>query len=159
MLTPGQRAKKQIVVRPAAIVNNASLTTYVIDTLGFASLDVDVILGASDIALTALKLQESDSLTDATTLGGTATDVPGCVFGTSLGISGDASALPSATDDNKVFSFNVDLRGRKRYLKLVATVGNGSTGAFVSAVATLAHPEVKPSTAAERGVGDALMAP
>ncbi len=60
-------------------------------------------------------------------------DVTGLVYGTSAGIAGTTSALPTATDDNKCFKFEIDLRGRKRYLDLVATCGDGATGTFATA--------------------------
>jgi hypothetical protein len=54
-------------------------------------------------------------------------------------------------DDNKVYSFEIDTRGRKRFLKVVFTIGNGSTGAFVVAVASLFRGHDTPRTAADAG--------
>jgi hypothetical protein len=112
-MTPVQNSKYLIVTSPVAIVDNASWTTNAIDTAGFDYLQVVVTLGATDIALTALKLQTSD--TD-----GSYADLTGAVFGTSANIAGSTSTLPSATDDNKIFVIEVDLRGKKRYFDLVA---------------------------------------
>lgn len=143
---------------PAAIVNNGSLTCNVIDTLGFRFCRVAVILGATDIALTALKLQESDVKASATALTGGA-DVTGAVFGTSNNDTGSASTLPSATDDNKFFTFEIDLRGRKRYLLPVVTIGNGSTGGFATVIAELDRGENTPTTAAQKGAAQNLRVP
>lgn len=150
-----QNQKVVPAVLPAAIVNNASVVGQVIDTLGFIECRIDFLLGATDIAMSALKVQESDTKASATALTSGA-DVAGLVFGTSNGIDGTASALPSATDDNKVFSFDINLRGRKRYLLLVGTLGNGSTGGYSSAQATLANPEISVDTAAARGAANVL---
>ncbi len=144
--------------QPAAIVNNASLTTNVIDTRGFNFAEIFVFLGATDIALTAVKVQEADAASDATTLTGGA-DVPGAVFGTSVNDAGTTSALPTATDDNKVYKFEIDLRGRKRYLKPVVTIGSGATGAFVVTVANLHEADNVPTSAADKGCAQVLRVP
>jgi hypothetical protein len=136
---------------PGAIVDNASLTTATIDTAGFAYLRVLVVLGATDIAMTALKLQESDN----SGMSGAA-DITGLVYGTSAGIAGTTSALPSATDDDKCFAFEVDLRGRKRYIDLVATCGNGDAGTYITAFALLSRASDCPVSASERGYGNIL---
>jgi hypothetical protein len=121
---------RKVLVQPAAIVNNASLTVAALDCLNATYAVIEVVLGATDIALTAMKLQESDD-------NSTYTDVAGSVFGTSNKDTDVASTLPSATDDNKVFTWFVDLRGRMRYLKPVITIGNGAAGAFTVVIAEL----------------------
>jgi hypothetical protein len=136
------------VIRPRAILNNGSYTTVEIDTQGFRQMSLYVQLGATDIAATALKLQESDSA------GSGQTDITGLVFGAS-----GATALPVDTDDNGIFAFHVDLKGRKRYLTLVMTWGNGSTGGFASALALLSRPETVPSSATTRGLTGELLLP
>jgi len=142
-----QNVRFVTITPPAAIVDNASYTTTAIDTQGFHKLAVVVQLGATDIAMTALKLQESD---DSGMSG--ATDIPGAVFGTSVNPDTNAtSALPSATDDNGRFVFYVTLQGRKRYIDLVATAGDGSTGTFLTAHGILYNANDVPNTATERG--------
>jgi len=148
-----QNIKLVSITPPAAIVDNASYTTASIDTQGWDYLQVVVYLGATDIAMTALKLQESD------TDGGSYADVTGLVFGTSSNIAGSTSTLPSATDDNKFFVFDVDLRGRKRYFDLVATAGDGTAGTFLTAFAILSRGKDQPVTAAERGASQILRVP
>jgi len=139
------------VTPPGALVDNASLATSTIDTAGYAYARILVYLGATDIALTALKVQESD---DSGMSG--AADVTGLVYGTSNGISGSASTLPSATDDNKCFTFEIDLRGRKRYLDLVATFGDGTAGGYAAAFCLLSRASDAPVSASERGFGNIL---
>lgn len=145
------------VTPPGAILDNTSPTTNVIDTAGFDHCLIVVQLGALDIAMTALKVQESDVAASGTALTSGA-DVPGLVYGTDKNIAGSVSALPVATDDNKFFGFDVDLRARKRYLDVVATVGDGAAGTFLNIFAILSRAEVMPVTAAQRGFGDVLAA-
>lgn len=136
-------SKYVAVTSPNAILDDASATTNEIDTLGFDYCTILVQLGATDIAMGALKVQESD------TSGSDFADVTGLV---ASGTTGDGR-LPTATDDNKVFAFFIDLRGRKRYLDLVATAGNGSLGTYVSAVAILSRAATAPSSSSGRGLG------
>lgn len=135
---------------PAAIVDNASLTVAELDTLGWDYCEILVIMGATDIAMSALKVTESD------TSGSGHADVTGLVFGTSTNTDGDTSALPTATDDNDIFSFQIDLRKRKRYLDMTATVGNGTNGAYVTIIAILSRGREMPSSAAEAGCNQIL---
>lgn len=144
-----QNQKLVSLVPPAAIVNNAAVTVASLDTLGFEYVRITVHLGATDIALTVLKVGTSD--TD-----GSYTDVTGLRFGTDNTIAGAASTLPSATDDNKFFEFQIDMRAVKRFLKLAITVGAGTLGAFVTAFAELGRPNTVPVTAAGFGAGQVL---
>jgi hypothetical protein len=132
------------VTPPAAIIDNNSAVTNSIDTTGFRYCQILVMLGATDIALTALKVQESD--TD-----GSYADITGLVFGAS-----GAPALPSATADNGVYAFNIDLRGRKKFLDLVITFGDGTVGGFVAAIALLFEGEELPDSATKRGLAAEL---
>lgn len=144
-----QQAKWLSITPPAAIIDNASATTASIDTLGWDYLEVICYFGAMDIAATALKLQSSD--TDSSYA-----DVTGLVWGTSNNIAGSTSTLPSATDDNKIFIFQVDLRGQKRYFDLVATLGDGAAGTYFTALARLSRGKDGPVTAAEQGAAEIL---
>lgn len=139
------RRKMVSITPPAAIVDNASFTTAEVDTIGYDYAVITVYLGALDIALTALKVTEAD--VSATSHA----DVTGLVFGTD-------GTLPSATDDNKFFQFYIDLRARKRYLDLVVTMGDGTTGGFVTAWCELYRGKIGPQTAAEQGLSQRLIA-
>lgn len=148
-----QQTKLVSIHPPGAIVDNASYTTAAVDTFGFNKLKVTVFLGATDIAMTALKLQESDDSGMSA-----AADIAGAIFGTSTNPdTGAASALPTSDDDNKFFVFYVNLKGRKRYIDLVATAGNGSDGTFLTAWAELSDALTVPSTAAGRGAAANLI--
>lgn len=149
-----QDLKAVLVTPPGAKVDAASVTTATIDTEGFGQASIYVILGDTDIALTALKVQESDDSGMSN-----AADITGLVYGTSTNPdTGSTSALPSATDDNKIYGFHINLVGRKRYLDVVVTVGDGLTGAYVTVVAFLANGKTGLYTAALRGLGANLIA-
>lgn len=149
-MNPLQQTKLVACVPPAAILDDASATAVEIDTLGFDFCQVIVTLGASDIAMAALKLQESD------VSGSGFADIDGLDCDGDTTIDGTAAALPSATDDNKIVVLEADMRGRKRFLKLVATAGNGSAGTYLSAVALLSRGDVTPVTQSERGCDTVL---
>lgn len=146
----GQAAKYVNAIPPGAIKDNASFTPVEIDTLGYDYAEIIVILGATDIAMAALTLQETD------TSGSGEANITGLIWGTSANSAGSTSTLPSATDDNKVYVMQVDLRQRKRYLKLIATAGNGTTGTYLAAVCRLSRAKETPSTAALAGCGEIL---
>ena len=114
-------------VLPQAIFDNTSASSNVVDLAGSKYCYIKVQLGATDIAMTALKVQESDAKTDDTTL----------TSGSDITVLTFASALPSDTDDNKTYLFAFPTEGRKRYVNLVATAGNGSAGTFLTADAIL----------------------
>lgn len=153
-----QHAQRNVffwVTPPAAIVDNASLTCNVIDTLGYDYVEVFVGIGATDIATVACKVQESDTKSNTTTLTSGA-DVTGLVYGTSTNIAGSTSSLPSSTADNTCVKFEIDTRGRKRYLLPVVTGGDGTAGTYYAVWALLSKAELLTDTAAGRGYGDIL---
>jgi hypothetical protein len=149
-MVDGQDAKYVTVIPPAAIIDNASATEVEIDTLGYHFAEVVVILGATDIAVTALKLQQTD------TTGSGEADISGATFDGGTAIDGTTLALPSATDDNQICVFQVDLRDKKRFLSCVATFGDGSAGGFVSAVCRLSRGDVAETTSAGMANGGVL---
>jgi hypothetical protein len=124
---------------PAAVVDNAAFNTATIDTRGFGQLTVALLIGALDVGLSVLKLRESDSADMSN-----AVDVTGANFAT------DAT-LPTAADDNKMYAFHVDLRGRKRFIDLQMTGGDGAAGTYAASFAILSRGQEMPDTAAKRG--------
>jgi hypothetical protein len=135
---------------PGAIKDNASFTASAIDTLGFDYALIAIQVGATDIAMAALKLQESDAS------GSGYADVTSGTFDGSTDLFGSTAALPSATDDNAFFLIAVDLRKRKRYLKIVATAGDGTSGSYLAAMCILSRAKITPNTAAEMGASSVL---
>ncbi len=138
-----QKQKIVLVTPPGGLLDNASALTAEIDTLGFDYADIYVLIGATDVAMSALKLQESD------VSGSGFADVEGGNYATN-------ATLPSATADNTVHAFHVNLLGRKRFLDVVATGGDGATGAYITIFAILSRGKEAPNTAAERGLAQEL---
>lgn len=134
----GQKAIYKVAIAPAAILDDASATAAEIDTIGANYAEVVVQLGATDIAMTALKLQHGD------TSGGSFVDVTGATFDGGLNTEGTALALPSGTDDGQTCVFQVNLDATKRFLKVVATFGDGTSGGFVAAMARLSNVDQMP---------------
>lgn len=155
-----KNAKSKIVVltQPAAIVDNAGFVTKALDTKGFGFAEIFVVIGALDIAVAALKVQESDTISDANTLSSGA-DVTGTRVGTDPNDTGSTSALPTATDDNTVFKFEIDLKGRKRYLDVTLTGGDGAAGTYATVFALLHEGEKVPTSAAEKGASQVMRVP
>lgn len=135
------------VTPPAAIVDNAAFTTATVDTLGAGWVTFLVTLGALDIAVAALKLRESD---DSGMSG--AADVPGADFSVS------PATLPAADADNNLYAIHVNMLGRKRYLDLTLTGGDGTAGSYATVHAILDRLQQTPLTAADRGFAQELFA-
>jgi hypothetical protein len=111
-------------------VDNGTVTLPEVDTwnggVKWGQANYFIYLGTTDIALTAMKLR-------ASTQSGTGfADVEGTIFGD------DAPALPSGTDDNKLYM--ISARGADRYQQLVVTVGDGSVGAKITVMVLLDEP-------------------
>jgi hypothetical protein len=130
----------RIVTPPAAIVDNAAFVTAAVDTFGFRYATYEIYLGALDIAVAVLKLRHSDDdgVADAYV------DVDGADYSVD-------GTLPGATADNGVIAIHVDCRGKRRYLDLSFTGGDGSAGTYAMVVARLSRGETFPRSAADRG--------
>jgi hypothetical protein len=119
-----------------------------IDTLGFKVASIDVAFekvaaaGTNSAVALVLKLQHGDSTSSYA-------DLSGYVGGTSFTIP-----TPANTTADTVVRFDVDLRGKRRYLRVQAT-GN-ATGSVYS-VARLGKPEDGPDTATEKGAAVAIV--
>jgi hypothetical protein len=133
------------VAPPGALVKSASVTCNSVDRHGFDYATFKIVLGTTDTPFTALKLQESDD-------NATWTDISG------LDYSIAPAVLPGASDGTHVFGFDVDLRGRKRYLRPLITLGSGTNGAYITVVADLSRPEQAPKDATTRGLTGVLYA-
>ncbi len=93
-------AKFVSVIQPTALTDNASWTTAEVDTLGWGYATFVFTYGASDIAMTALKLQESS------TSGSGFTDITGLVVGTSTDIEGNATTCQVQPTMARFTSYN-----------------------------------------------------
>lgn len=131
--------------------SNATVTSNTIDTLGFNELQICVMREThSSGAFTALTIQESDS--DAATSFATTT---GLVAGTDYTVA-DAIGGTSAAVTNVSFVANIDLRGKKRYFRVLVTP-SAATG-YVASHAILGKGEVSAADSAA-GVAELVNAP
>ena len=121
----------------------AQTFTHSIDTLGYDYASIDIVFeqtaATTDDVATALKLGHGDTTNSYD-------DITAFVGG---GSGGFTIPTTSATDASNIVRFNLDLRGRRRYLQVSATPIAASV---VCSVARLGKAEVGPSSASEAGV-------
>lgn len=151
MLPEAQNSKTVLLV-PPQLKDNGDLAgnTYV-DTKGWGYAEFKMATGTIDAALgsvaegTALKIEECD------TAGGTYTEV-------------DSAALADAiadTEDDSVFQIDVNLvnKTHKRFMRFKAPhAGDGSAGVNACGWCRLSKPNIGPTTAAERGLAEHIIA-
>ena len=139
-------------IPPGAIKDNAAWTAYVIDKQtdlphGCKGVLFAIALGATDIALAALKVQESDTKSTSTALGGTPADVH------------DMATKPAADDDNEIHLLYVPIEKiTERYFQLQGTAGDGSAGTYLSAIAIFDMPGVTGVDVTNLNVGNVEIA-
>jgi hypothetical protein len=131
--------------------SNATVTSNTIDTLGYNELQICVMRETHATAgFSALTIQEADS--DAATSFATTS---GLVAGTDYTVA-DAIGGTSAAVTNVSFVANIDLRGKKRYFRVIVTPAT-ATG-YVASHAILGKGEVSaPDSAA--GVAELVNTP
>ena len=136
------------VIMPPASVASTATATLNFDTLGYDYLVADFTYGTqstTDAALTVLKWAEGDTTSSYADIvaftGGTATS-------TSVGY-----VIPAVTVSGLGggIQFQMDLRKRKRYLKLSFTPG---TAVVAGCVVTMTRPEISKLTAASKSVSN-----
>lgn len=132
------------------IKDDASFAIEELDTKGWDYLEIIAVVGATDIAMTALAVTESDST------GSGHANVTGLIWGTSLNVDGDTSALPTATDDDTFQVAHVDLRYRKRYIDVTATMDDGTAGGYLFLMYRLSRADAVPITVAGAGCDELL---
>jgi len=124
------------VAKVASVTTDGGTFTHEIDTYGADYVSVDVVYStftATSSAYATLKVQHSD------TSGSGQTDVL------------TTTAVAGLTTGNHVARFNVDMRGKKRYLTVV---GSPAKPATVCSVARLSKMEDEPYNAATAGVSN-----
>jgi hypothetical protein len=124
-------------------ITSSQTHEHVIDTLGFSYASIDVAFepvaaaGTNSAVATVLTLQHSDTTASFSA-------VSGFVAGTNYTIP-----TPSNTTDSEVIRLNVDLEGKRRYLRLQATP---TASGAVATVARLGTAEAVPVAASTAGV-------
>jgi hypothetical protein len=126
-----------------ADTTTAQTFTHSIDTLGFDYASIDVVFEANaattNSVATALKLGQGDTTNSYT-------DITAFVGG---GTGGFTIPTTSLTDASNVVRFNLDMRGKRRYLQVSATP---IAATVVASVVRLGKAEVGPVVASEVGV-------
>lgn len=135
------QAKKDYFLQTTSATAGATVTA-ILDTLGYDFAAIDVIATTSNAASnnpSVLKLAEADD-TNATSFA----DITAFVGDGSGGFTVPSSN--TATASNSLYTFNVDCRHRKRYLKL--SISPLTTQSF-TALAQLHRGEVSPTSATD----------
>ncbi len=138
--------KTVIAIIPISKTNAATATGEMIDTKGFDFVSIGIIASTADVVsntLSVLKIEEGDTTSSVATF-------TGAVSGTDYTIA--TNAYTSTTNQN-VWSFNVDTRGRKRYLRVSASP---QTTMVIAGVATLYRGEQAPANVAQAGALNAI---
>jgi hypothetical protein len=122
--------------KAAASVAASATHSHEIDTLSYDFASIDVVFSpftaTTSSAASVLKIQQSDAS------GSGQADVSGFVGGTAFTVGAGST---TGANNGYVARFNLDLRGRKRYLTVVASPGNTVA---VASVARLGRGEQAP---------------
>jgi len=140
--------KYGLAIAPAEILDNTAATGIAIDTLGYNRLTVLFLIGASDVDVAAMGLEE------CATSGGSYAAITATA---AAGTTGDGR-LPQDDDDNKLFMISIPITpSRLRYIKPAITAGNGSAGSYICAVYILSNGTVDAITSTTRGLGGQII--
>ena len=139
------RSNSKLVVG-AMSVNTSGISTLTaeFDTKGFSFARIFAI---AETTVAAHTTPSNIAITESDTSGSGFAAIAGFVNGTDYTPSTTTVALANAK-----MMFNIDLRGRKRYLK--ALVGTAATASTISLIADLSNPADGVSSAAEAGAGN-----
>lgn len=145
MNNPFLNMKLALAIAPQAIKDNAEWvgsigsTPRTIDTRGWDYMWVIGVVGDTDVAMAQYSLHESSD-------NSTYTEISAADFST-------AATLPSASTDNSFQCWMVDLSKRKRYIRVEAIAGDGTSGTYLTVIAILGNRMGEtPDTATERGL-------
>lgn len=138
----GQYEKHGIAIVSQSVATNATATAN-IDTRGYRYLSVDIQLDSAAAVSSnpaTLKLSESDD-----TVVSNFADIAAFV-----GDGASGFTIPDAdTDDPQLVRFNVDLRGRKRYIRLTLTPAGAAQQ--VAANYHMSRADLGPTSASDAG--------
>lgn len=138
--------KHVIAIIPISKTNGATATGEMIDTKGYDYCDIAIVASTADVVsntLSVLKIEEGDTTSSLATF-------TGAVSGTDYTIA--TNAYTSTTNQN-VWSFHVDTRARKRYLRVTCSP---QTTMVIGGAAVLSRAEVAPTTSAQAGALNAV---
>lgn len=136
------QSKAVIALLPTSTTNGGTATGNAIDTMGADFASIDVFATTADVVsntLSVLRLQEAD-VTNASSFATVA------VSGTDFTLATNAY---TSTAGQNIWKMNVDTRGRKRYLRVLASPQTTMT---LSAIANLHRMSEAPINAAKANV-------
>jgi len=141
-----QGLKSVVALGPVSLTAAGTATSASIDAKGYEELQLVVTktTHASDY-ITVFNIQQSDS-TDATNFAA----VTGYVAGTDWTLA-SLTGGTNAASEKAAGVFNIDLRGKKRYFRVLVT--NGAVTGVVGITGTLARAEQAPITATNQNAG------
>jgi hypothetical protein len=131
---------------PISKTNGATATGELIDTKGWDYVTIGIVASTADVVsntLSVLKIEEGDTTSSVATF-------TGAVSGTDYTIATNAYTSTAAQN---IWSFNVDCRARKRYLRVSASP---QTTMVIGGIAVLTRGEQAPTTAAQAGALNAI---
>ncbi len=139
-----QNTKRVVLLAPQFKNNGAFLNNGYVDVSGWGHLRVEMIVGATDVIIGSTDTAHAPKLeADDDAAFGSVADVEGATL----------AGVIAANDDNKVFAFDVDMRGsHKRFYRVNAPTAGNVTGANLCIIATLSDPQISPSSEAEQGL-------
>jgi sugar (pentulose or hexulose) kinase len=140
-------SKTVIAITPISKTAAATATGEFIDTKGFDYAQISVFAGTADVVsntLSVLKIEEGDTTSSFATFAG-------AVSGTDYTIA--TNAYTSTSAGQNVWSFGVDLKVRKRYLRVSASP---QATMVIGGAAVLSRAEKMPVSAADAGVLNAI---
>ncbi len=138
--------KSVVAITPISKTAGATATGELIDTKDFDYVNIAICAGTADVVsntLSVLLLEEGDTTSSFATFSG-------AVSGTDYTIA--TNAYTSTTNQN-VWSFGVDTRNRKRYLRVKASP---QATMVIGGIATLSRGKSSPATAADAGALNAI---
>jgi sugar (pentulose or hexulose) kinase len=138
--------KTVVAITPISKTAAATATGEFIDTKDWDYVNISVFAGTADVVsntLSVLKIEEGDTTSSFATFAG-------AVSGTDYTIA--TNAYTSTTNQN-IWSFGVDTRARKRYLRVSASP---QATMVIGGSAVLSRGAKAPATAGEAGVLNAI---
>ena len=141
-----QGLKSVVALGPISFTNGGTATSATIDCKGYEELQLVVTktTHATDY-ITVLTIQQSDD-TNASNFA----TVTGYVVGTDYTLA-SLTGGTNAASEKAAGVFNIDLRGKKRYFRVLMT--NGAATGIVGITGTLARAEQAPITATNQNAG------
>ncbi len=141
------QVKSVVAITPVSTASSATATGEFIDTKDWDYVNISVFAGTADVVsntLTTLLIEEGDTTSSFATFSG-------AVSGTDYTIA--TNAYTATGTNQNIWSFGVDTRNRKRYLRVKVTP---KTTMVIGGAAMLSRGSKAPSTAAEAGVLNAI---